>query len=173
MPRPKKKKPAASEQAAKPEPAWVDPSRPKKPGDPGWEPNNRGVRGVHTRFKPGISGNPNGLPKGFVSPTLKLRIKMGEVARDRDGKPVLDADGKPRTWADLVADRMLKDALGGNPATQRLLFERVDGNRVNLSIDDKRADDGSAITRAIDGDEGTLDQLLAVANRLIDRESKR
>jgi hypothetical protein len=44
---------------------------------------------VHTRFKPGQSGNPKGRPHGSVSPNSVVQKIMGEKLTVREGDKVL------------------------------------------------------------------------------------
>lgn len=43
---------------------------------------------IHTRFRPGQSGNPNGRPRGSASPTSVVQRIMGEKLSVREGDKV-------------------------------------------------------------------------------------
>jgi hypothetical protein len=67
----------------------------------------------HTRFKPGQSGNPGGRPKGR-SITASLRKLLEQ---EHNGKPL----------AELMAERMVKEALSGKFPFLKEVLERTDG----------------------------------------------
>ena len=70
-----------------------------------------------TRFKKGQSGNPNGRPKGTFSLVGILKQKLQEVPA-----------GKKKTYAEMLVDRYLKQAIGeGNDKLIRDALDRVDG----------------------------------------------
>jgi len=65
------------------------------------------------QWKPGQSGNPNGRPKG-ESLTAKLRR-------------VLETEHNGRAIADLIAERIVKEALSGKFPFAKELLDRLDG----------------------------------------------
>lgn len=82
-----------------------------------------GFRGPHpdvgksTRWKKGQSGNPGGRPK---SKTLSdaYRNKLEEaVPNDPEG----------RTWAELIAEAQVRDAVRGNVQAAREIADRTEG----------------------------------------------
>jgi hypothetical protein len=92
------------------------------------------------QFQPGQSGNPHGRPKGTVSLTNLLRKKLLEG-----------------TCAQDVIDATIRDALAGDAAARKLVWERMEGlltQPVNIKFADKAAD------------ELTDDELLAASTAL-------
>lgn len=69
---------------------------------------------VHTRWKPGQSGNPGGRPKGSISLTARLRRALNA----NDGEK-----------ADKLIDAMIKGAEKGQHQGTiiKLIFDRIDG----------------------------------------------
>ncbi len=68
-----------------------------------------------TRFKPGQSGNPGGMPKGYVSLTTLIRAELQKA--DRNGK----------TNAQKLIERLIKDAVAGQFAKAKEILDRHDG----------------------------------------------
>jgi len=68
-------------------------------------------------FKPGVSGNPGGRPRYKVL-SQAYRDKLGEVNPD---------DPQGRTNAELIADAVIKSAIGGNVNAIIELTTRVEG----------------------------------------------
>src|SRR4051794_3473748 len=72
-----------------------------------------------TQFKPGISGNPSGRPRG-TSLTARLRDKLDEPAPGEPGKVL----------ADVIADRLIElatDKARPDRAAIELILAHVDG----------------------------------------------
>ena len=91
---------------------------PHNPQNPGASPlGNRKPPPEHTRWKPGQSGNPGGRPKG-ESLTAKMRR-------------VLEQEHNGRLIADLVAERIVREALAGKFPFAKELLERVEGKVVD------------------------------------------
>jgi hypothetical protein len=84
-------------------PSTVEDARPRNPAEH--------LKGH--RWQKGQSGNPGGRPKG-VSVTASLRAIL---AREVNGKTV----------ADLIAERMVKDALSGKFPQAKEILDRADG----------------------------------------------
>ena len=84
-------------------------------------------RAQHLRdhqWPPGQSGNPQGRPKGR---TLTERIRQAiERPVVRDGKPILDAEGQALTYADLIVQRVIRDAAGGQAWAWQEIGDRLD-----------------------------------------------
>jgi len=79
------------------------------------------------QFQPGQSGNPSGRPKGTVSLTNLLRKKLLEG-----------------TCAQDVIDATIRDALAGDAAARKLVWERMEGlltQPVNINFAGKPADE--------------------------------
>lgn len=72
------------------------------------------------QFKPGVSGNPGGRPKG-ASTTAELRAYLAELAADAKGEPT----GK--THRRLVAEALVSAAEAGDVPAIREVFNRDDG----------------------------------------------
>jgi hypothetical protein len=72
---------------------------------------------VHTRFQPGVSGNPSGRPRGSQNfRTLLDRILKEEI-------PLLDGDQHRRvSKAEAITRRLVIGALKGDARSQMTLF---------------------------------------------------
>jgi hypothetical protein len=79
---------------------------------------------VHSRFKPGQSGNPKGRPKS---------ITLSEAYR-RTLAEVDEADEKKRTRAEVLAERMYSKARSGDVAALREIADRVEGPRLPRQV---------------------------------------
>lgn len=75
--------------------------------------NNRKANG---QFKPGISGNPNGRPKGVQSIPDILR-KIGDEEGTIDGKSKLD----------VIMYKVFQFALEGKPWAVQFIADRTEG----------------------------------------------
>jgi len=75
--------------------------------------------GLKPPWKKGQSGNPTGLPKGYVQIATLLRRRLVEASTlpNREKKKV----------ADDIADRMIELALDGHPKFAAMLLDRADG----------------------------------------------
>ena len=80
---------------------------------PGASPVNGLPPPVHTRWKPGQSGNPGGRPKGESIVALMRRV----LERDHHGKPL----------SEVLAERIIKEALAGKPAMVKEVLDRLEG----------------------------------------------
>lgn len=73
-----------------------------------------------TRFKPGVSGNPKGRPKGSYSIVEGLRAKLDEVPQ-----------GQKKTYRDLFVEKLMIKALKeGNSVILKDVIDRVDGKAI-------------------------------------------
>lgn len=98
----------------------------KQSNSNGRDAQGRFMKGHRNGFQPGQSGNPQGRPKS---------ITLSDAYR-RALAQVVDADPQGRTWAELIAQRVCRDALGGNTAAAREIADRVEGRpRQSLDID--------------------------------------
>lgn len=87
--------------------------------------NNPALRGLHTRWQPGQSGNPGGRPKD-----RSLTKLLNELA-DRtefDGQTL--PDGK--TLLDMIAEEFYKRALKGDFRFANAILERRDGKVIQV-----------------------------------------
>ncbi len=66
-------------------------------------------------FKPGVSGNPDGRPKGSVS--------LKTVLQERIAEPTEDGT----IYADALIDSTLRAALEGDAQARKLVFEHLEG----------------------------------------------
>ena len=73
---------------------------------------------VHSRFKPGQSGNPAGRPRKEDCITSLLKEQLAEPN---------PRDGEKRTWAQCVVAALLQLAAAGNVRAAGLVLERVEG----------------------------------------------
>lgn len=86
-------------------------NRPERAG------NNGNVPPVHTRFKKGQSGNPKGRPKSTLL-SDELRRRLAEVCPD---------DPEGRTWAEAIADTLIKRAIAGDVKAAKEICDRTEG----------------------------------------------
>src|SRR5437868_2070705 len=68
-------------------------------------------------FMPGRSGNPAGRPKSLT---------LSEAYRKQLAEPV-PGDPHGRTYAEVIAEAVCKDAAAGNTAAAREIADRVEG----------------------------------------------
>ena len=80
-------------------------------------PTDRRLANLAPPWQPGQSGNPAGLPPGTVSLRAIMRVKLAELAPGEDR----------RTVAEKLVDSTLLDALAGDPAARRLIWEYLEG----------------------------------------------
>ena len=74
-----------------------------------------------TRFKPGVSGNPNGRPKGKRSIPDILR-KIGDEEGLKDGS---------KTKLDVVMYKVFQFALEGKPWAVQFIADRTEGKALD------------------------------------------
>jgi len=88
------------------------------------------IRVVGRPFLPGVSGNPNGRPKGTVSIVGAIRIKLEEL-------PTPDSK---KTYLELVVDRILQMAIQDkNEQMLKMIANYIDGmprQPINVSADE-------------------------------------
>ena len=75
-------------------------------------------RGVSTRWKPGLSGNPKGRPPKRECITSLLKEAMNSPCPQ---------DKQKRTWAEVINERLLAMAVEGDLSAMKLIFEYVAG----------------------------------------------
>lgn len=69
------------------------------------------------QWKKGQSGNPSGRPKSKC---------LSDAYRDKLGEPVPN-DPEGRTWAELIAEAQVRDAVRGNVQAAREIADRTEG----------------------------------------------
>ena len=95
-------------------------------------------------FQKGQSGNPGGRPKSAVSVTAHIRAKLAKYADLPDGRRVKRVDA--------LAEKIIEQALAGDPAMIKLVWERVDGKVTDkLKINDQRTS-ANGVDASIDWD---------------------
>lgn len=72
------------------------------------------VRNADGQFVEGVSGNPKGRPKGSKNRITLLKMQTEEAWRDRNTERL-----------DVVLDLILQDALDGDKAARKMIFDAV------------------------------------------------
>jgi hypothetical protein len=98
------------------------------------------------RWKKGQSGNPSGRPKSKI---------LSDAYRSKLKEPV-PKDPEGRTWAELIAEAQVRDAVRGNVQAAREIADRTEGRaRQAIEFEDK------TMTQAFE--KMTLEELEAYA----------
>lgn len=102
----------------------INTARQRKATTPEAEAHGKGgvVPPIHTRWRPGESGNPKGRPKGAA--TSFACVLEQELERQVEGDPTLGDGGQISRRRRLVR-ALLTAAERGDPWAVRLAFERV------------------------------------------------
>lgn len=80
------------------------------------------------RWKKGQSGNPSGRPKSKM---------LSDAYRSKIEEPVPN-DPEGRTWAELIAEAQVRDAVRGNVQAAREIADRTEGRaRQAIEFEDK------------------------------------
>lgn len=84
------------------------------------------IRNPDGTFKKGITGNPNGRPKGSFSLVEMIKNKLQEIP-----------EGKDKTYAEYFIEQMMKKSvIEGDTSMMRDMLNRVDGMpRQNVGLD--------------------------------------
>jgi hypothetical protein len=119
------------------------------------------------QWKKGQSGNPSGRPKSKIL-SAAYRTKLEEIVPD---------DPKGRTWAELIAEAQVRDAVRGNVQAAREIADRTEG-RARQAIDFEDTTVTSAFER-MNGDEleayardGTVPKWFPQSKRLFSAASE-
>lgn len=108
------------------------------------------IRDSEGKFLPGISGNPDGRPKGSRSFTTKVREALEKIA-----------DGKDYTYEEAFIKSILKKAIvDGDSQIMRLIWNYLDGMPSN-SLDITTA--GEKLNKELTSED--LDNLVAIYGR--------
>jgi hypothetical protein len=105
-------------------------TQPKRPFPPGVSPTSGFAPPVEHRWKPGQSGNPGGRPKG-QSITASLRALL---EKEHNGKRIVE----------LLAERIMKEALAGKFPFAKEVLDRADGK-----VTDKLEVDNASVVQVI------------------------
>jgi hypothetical protein len=85
--------------------------------------------GLATQFKPGQSGNPGGRPK---------KTPIADACRELLNKPAPD-DPSGRSYAELIAERLVAKAIAGDIRAAQELADRSEGKaRQSIEIEHAR-----------------------------------
>jgi hypothetical protein len=89
------------------------------------------------RYRPGVSGNPRGKPKGRkTSPEAKAQRTISEWLRFEIQRLVLDAeDNKKRPNGAIIARTMVRQAKAGDVPATNLVMDRTEGKVSTASAD--------------------------------------
>lgn len=99
-------------------------------------------------WKKGVTGNPNGRPKGAVSIVDAIKRKLAEEMPDSTNK-------ERRTYLDAIVQKIFEAGLEKNPQILKDMIDRVDGKAKEYV-----EHSGIIATREIDNDE--LNKLLDI-----------
>jgi hypothetical protein len=90
-----------------------------------------------TRWKPGQSGNPTGRPKS-ITLSEALRIELAKV---------LPNDTQERTFAELIAQQLVRAAATGNILAAREIADRTEGKPKQAIAMDMNVNDWRELAR--------------------------
>jgi len=81
-------------------------------------------RNKRGQFKPGVSGNPGGRPRGRPSIAASLCLLAGQDAEFEFDAP------EGESWAERIARVLIKRAASGDLRAASIVLERLDGKPV-------------------------------------------
>ena len=79
---------------------------------------------IEHRFKEGISGNPDGRPKGSVNITARIKKLLEMELQVKD--PVSNEACK-KTVSEIIGLRLAKEAMSGNIKAVKIILDRTEG----------------------------------------------
>lgn len=100
-----------------------------------------GLKRGNPNWQKGVSGNPNGRPKGALDLSGILRRKLLEARKM--------PDGSNRTVAELVMERVIAEAEAGNPKFAAMLLDRAEGT-VTQKVEHSVEEQTLKIVRGVD-----------------------
>ena len=86
------------------------------------------------QFKPGVSGNPGGRPRGRQSIAAALRRLAEAEAEFAYGAP------EGESWAERIARRLIESAALGNERSTVIVLDRIDGKVMPATEEDRPAE---------------------------------
>lgn len=81
---------------------------------------------LKSRWKKGQSGNPKGRPPKELCLTSLVKAEL-ELQAEQGGQLLRNKDGSPKTWAQILATAIVRQAARGNATALAQLWERLDG----------------------------------------------
>ena len=125
---------------------------------------------LHTRFKAGQSGNPNGRPKNLA--------RLGQIIMDEVYKSVpvsLAGQTVNRVQGEIFAMQMMKAAINGKAADRRLLLQFMEQHEIRQErLEEKKAKQIEEGSVEIDWDaekERAYQDLMARATALVQADA--
>jgi hypothetical protein len=94
---------------------------------------------VEKQWKKGVSGNPRGRPRKQDSLTTLLKDEVEKSC---------PADKEHRTWGELIVRATLQQAMKGNPAALREVWDRLEG-KLKQSLEHSGTDDGPVVLQVV------------------------
>ena len=106
-------------------------------------------------FKPGVSGNPSGRPKGTTFSNWMKKLAFEEIKNGAD---------KGKTYAEIAARALWREAMKGEVAPSDFIAERTEGKVAQkFEIEDRR----EKLMKLAEADPAALaSQLLDLGKRL-------
>jgi hypothetical protein len=99
---------------------------------------------VRTRFKPGVSGNPSGRPKGAKSFAAELRDELAELVELHDGAKAFTVS-KQR----VVVKNLVEAAMKGEPRATAIIVGFCARASTEVEVDQSDGPEDVEIMRAL------------------------